>query len=690
MSYCKLFEEENSSVSERYELAVERIREILSEDIVKEPFAEYFHVIADFLLLLHDVYEQTESGALREKSTAVLKKLNGQLFADVDEVNYHQSYANPQYAAFRLGEEYAGMLCFLYTELRSNIACAFEGRKSELAIGFELFVQIYCLFADEELPEAAEVQSVLYWYISDYSEIAMNHRVRELVDPALDFATDIVMNCDLLDEKYLYFYGEPITDTEIEVARFMAELPEEDIKDVAATFTEGFYRGFVNSGKDLMKKSTVNIRYPLGFERIIKEAVKNFRAMGLEPLMHRPAYQSVNKRQNRLIGYAGTEPNRQYGYDHRFDEAIYLDKALVERKLAVYRQALEQYKELAAGVSGPAVLEVFGEKQFTPVNKEEAYKLSEQQRELTAQHRSESQQIIEEYMPSETTSFTIMALPLPDIGPDFQDIFCDTMRINTLDTNVYGEIQQKIIDALDKADYVHITGRNGNKTDLTIALAPLVDPQYETKFENCLADVNIPLGEVFTSPQLEGTNGLLHVKEVYLNGMAFKQLALTFEDGMIKQYDCKNFSDEAQNKDIVKELVMDNHDTLPMGEFAIGTNTPAYVMAKKYDILYQMPILIAEKMGPHFAIGDTCFSHEENAVTKNPDGKRIIAKSNSLADLRDIDPNKAYCNWHLDITIPYEELGDIVAISAAGEKTKIIENGRFVLAGTEKLNEVFL
>ena len=30
--------------------------------------------------------------------------------------------------------------------------------------------------------------------------------------------------------------------------------------------------------------------------------------------------------------------------------------------------------------------------------------------------------------------------------------------------------------------------------------------------------------------------------------------------------------------------------------------------AKKYGIEDKMPILIAEKMGPHFAVGDTCYS----------------------------------------------------------------------------------
>lgn len=49
-----------------------------------------------------------------------------------------------------------------------------------------------------------------------------------------------------------------------------------------------------------------------------------------------------------------------------------------------------------------------------------------------------------------------------------------------------------------------------------------------------------------------------------------------------------------------------------MGEFAIGTNTTAYVAALKYGIADKLPILIAEKMGPHFAVGDTCYSWAED------------------------------------------------------------------------------
>ena len=109
----------------------------------------------------------------------------------------------------------------------------------------------------------------------------------------------------------------------------------------------------------------------------------------------------------------------------------------------------------------------------------------------------------------------------------------------------------------------------------------------------------------------------------------------------------------------------------------------------KYNISGLLPILIAEKTGPHFAVGDTCFSHEEDLVTYNPDGKQMVAKENDFSKLRNSEPEKAYFNCHTDITIPYSELGDIVVHTENDEKITIIKNGRFVLAGTEALNEVF-
>ena len=126
-----------------------------------------------------------------------------------------------------------------------------------------------------------------------------------------------------------------------------------------------------------------------------------------------------------------------------------------------------------------------------------------------------------------------------------------------------------------------------------------------------------------------------------------------------------------------------------MGEFAIGTNTTAYMTAKKYDIESLFPILIAEKTGPHFAVGDTCYSRSEDVRVYNEDGKEIVAKDNSVSVLRKTDPSKAYFACHTDITIPYDELGSIIAYDENKTAYTIIEKGRFVLEGTEELNVPF-
>ena len=112
----------------------------------------------------------------------------------------------------------------------------------------------------------------------------------------------------------------------------------------------------------------------------------------------------------------------------------------------------------------------------------------------------------------------------------------------------------------------------------------------QVSFENCVADVNIPVGEVFTSPRLTGTEGVLHVTSVYLNELKYKDLEIWFKDGKTTQYSCKNFEQETDNRDYIKQNILFNHESLPMGEFAIGTNTTAYVMAQKYQIADKLPI----------------------------------------------------------------------------------------------------
>ena len=671
----------------RYELAIERIENIKGENTVSEKYRDYFRTLADFALLVDKLKEKIENGEYYKFSIEELECWNTHLYDDVLGEHYKTSYANPAFATEKFGIEYGRLLSFLYTELRGVIPYAFEKKTEYLDILFELFIEVYNQFEEENEPEYEHVRQTIYWYASDYCDVFLADRIKEQIDPEDNFAADLIMNSDFNDVRYLYYYGEYVSENEKRTAMHLNELPLETIQKMADVYTEGYRIGFVNTGKNLSKKATVNIRYTLGFERVIRIAIENFRKMGLKPTIYRAGVSVLTKRQHLKIGYYGGIANKQYEYDHKDDQALILDRQFMERKLEVMRTTYEQYKDLARRHAGPACMETFGEEPFTPVSKSEAVKLNDKQKEISLEYDSKSSQIVNSYIPGDERSFTIVAYPVPEIGDQYEEIFDEIIKINTLDAKVYEKVQQTIIDALDQGTSVHILGNNGNHTDLRVQLYKLKDPKKETIFENCVADVNIPVGEVFTSPVLEGTNGVLHVSQVYLNELLYKDLEVTFSNGMVADYSCKNFEHELENKECFLDNVLYRHPTLPLGEFAIGTNTTAYVAAKKYNIADKMPILIAEKMGPHFAVGDTCYSWAEDIKVYNPNGKEIVARDNSVSIQRKEDISAAYFHCHTDITIPYEELKSITVECADGKEIEIIRDGIFVLPGTEILNE---
>ncbi len=691
MDYRDRFKETNQEMTERFHLASSRIREIAAaEEIIREDvIRDYFVRTASFLSQCINLYKEI---ALHNRYLAPMEELmkeNEWFYQDIQPQNYERSYANPAFAVRTIGEEFGRILSFLYCELRSVRIAAFEQNLKRVTLLLELFLEIHFLFEDEEV-KYRQVKEHIYSFLYDNASEWVEWRIREMVDPSLDFATSIVMDSDLNDLRYLFSYGEYISENEIGMASFLNTMPQEKIDQIADNFTEGYRRGFELKSVDLSTKNSVNIRYNIGFERVVRACIVRFEKMGLKPVLYRYAWNTLNKRMNLRIGYAGTNVNPQYDYDHRFDEAIYFDKKMSDRKIACMRTAFERYAEEAAGFAGPACLEVFGEEPFIPVTKTEAYRLSERQQNLRTEFQMLSNQLINEFIDQNERSFTIAAYPLPSIGSRFPEIFEEILKVNTLDNDLYEKIQQKLINVLDQAEHVRVMGRGKNMTNLTIALTPANDLSKETKFENCLADVNIPVGEVFTTPKLAGTNGLLHVTEVYLDGLKFKDLRLTFEDGRVTEYSCGNYEDPEEGKRYIEENIFYGQKNLPMGEFAIGTNTTAYVMAGRFDIMGKLPILIAEKMGPHIAVGDTCYSYSEDVRVYNPDGREVIAKDNEISILRESSPKEAYFHCHTDITIPYEELDRITCVNAQRVETPLILEGRFALEGTFELNKPFM
>ena len=695
-------------MTERLQLSLDRIKEIKSEKKLQQEYQEYFETVADFLLQIEDNRQWILAGNLQNVSMEELEAGNRKLYEDVLPANYENSYANPQYAVNVFGKEMGQFLSVLYAELRSLIVASYENDVTSIVIRVELFLEVYGMFIEaceevqmeegseevkvvytEKLPDFAALKETYFWFACDYIEDILEKEVTAQFDTMDNWAGKLLDNTDISDIRYLYYYGEYVTENEKALATYMNSLPEEKIETMADTYTEGYRRGFEATQKDISIKKTVNVYYVLGMERMVKKAMDNFRKMGLEPILYRAPVSFLAGRRMYKSGYSGANANKQFEYDHEYDSALYLNSKFTSRKLEAYKAVLELKKAECAVMGGPAVIEEFGETPFVPVPKKENLKLDEHKQKIQVEYQSKARELLNQYVKGEERSFTIIAFPTPAIGDKFVEVFDETIKLNTLNNELYTRCQQTIIDALDKAEHVRIKGYGKNHTDLKVAMWKLEHPETQTNFENCVADVNIPVGEVFTSPRLTGTNGILHVPKVFLHGLEYRDLEITFEDGMISEYNCKNFEDEAENKKFIKEKLLVNRDTLPLGEFAIGTNTTAFVAAKRLEIEEVLPILIAEKTGPHFAIGDTCYSMEEDVVSFNPNGKQIMAKENEMSAFRKTDMSKAYFQCHTDITIPYDELLEITAVTEDGKEVAIIQNGRFVLEGVEALNEPF-
>ena len=669
---------------ERYDDVMERIREIPEEHVLSASFQAYFTAAAEFILLLDAFMKARTVGEL---PLPELQRWNAALYAEAAE-RYEDSYLNPKVATAKLGP-IGAELSALYMELQGLIPSAYQQDLEDIVCVLETFVQVYCMFTsaqeDEENVDQKQLRDVLYSYAHDYSEDFLRRKMDAMYIPARSSARQLLLAHDFLDPTDICRFGYYVSDTALRTAEFIAKLPDDSIDRMARTWYQGFKDGFRIQGKPYEKKSVVEFSYPAGFERVVKRTAALFAEDGFDftiPLRPQHFLTRTPGRSRQLY----ESPNPQMDFDHSYDLALVMGDRICARMLEEQRQIFRSYGDEIGRYAGPVVMESFGAPVFEPVEEPARLRFTTHQSEVYGHYQNSVQLLVHEFVLEEERSFTIIAWPLPTIGPDFEAIFRETEAVNTLSSAAYRPVQECLIAALDQARTVHILGK-GSATDLYVQLHPLADPARETNFENCLSDVNIPLGEVFTSPQLEGTAGMLNVRSVFIEGFQFRDLRIRFEDGRVADYSCANFPDPEQGRALMRKVIFGEKERLPMGEFAIGTNTRAYRMAQRYGIGALMPILIAEKTGPHFAVGDTCYSFMEDMQLYNPDGKELVAKDNSCSILRKTAPEKAYFAVHTDITIPYDELDRITAIRADGTEIPIIAGGRFVLAGTEVLNE---
>ena len=80
---------------------------------------------------------------------------------------------------------------------------------------------------------------MIYWFASDYSETMLEKYALHLRLEGGILHCASLWDSDLQDLRYLYRFGEYVTENELRMARYVNSLPEEKIALMADTYTGG-------------------------------------------------------------------------------------------------------------------------------------------------------------------------------------------------------------------------------------------------------------------------------------------------------------------------------------------------------------------------------------------------------------------------------------------------------------------
>ncbi|MCR5161715.1 MAG: hypothetical protein K6C06_08090 [Lachnospiraceae bacterium] len=389
---------ERSDIAERYALAADRIRQIRERPAVSAPFDMWFRDAAAHILKILEIRELLAGGGWEALDEGQMRRINREMYAPILQETYDSSWGNPEYSVRMLGEECGRILCFLFAELTGLAAYVFEERTEAVTVHMEVFIEIYNRFEESRVPAYREIRQILYWFESDYCDLFAAGRVRQEIDPQEDIAKQIVMETDLADLRYLYRYGEYISDREISLASRIRSMKQEDIDGLSSDFAQARCRELFD-GEKLLKGRTVSLWYRIGSERLVRAVAAQLEEMGLETVFFRHAVCVVNRRGTAIEGYAGTDPYSRFRYDHREDAALYLDKKFADRRLGVIKSTYECHRELAEKYAGAVLIETETDAPFSPEECPAAYRFSNRQRELLAGMEAAETSLRKTYLP---------------------------------------------------------------------------------------------------------------------------------------------------------------------------------------------------------------------------------------------------------------------------------------------------
>lgn len=197
----------------------------------------------------------------------------------------------------------------------------------------------------------------------------------------------------------------------------------------------------------------------------------------------------------------------------------------------------------------------------------------------------------------------------------------------------------------------------GPGTDLTIGMLP--DRKFNggscTAADGTVFFPNIPTEEIFSTPDMNGTEGTVRcTRPVTVYGAQVNEAWFKFKKGRVVD------SGAETNPEVLEQYLATDDGASMVGEIAlVGIDSPIYQSGKIFH-----NILFDENASCHIALGNGYTDCIVNGTTMNEAALKNCRCNQSLV--------------HTDFMIGSEEV-DVTGIASDGKETLIIKNGEFLI-----------
>ena len=714
----------------------------------RDRMMRYSKYWGEYLVYACSLEEKRSTDYLNYASLQELKEEQKKLYQDLSVEGYMTGFAgtaNLNNQAKEVGEALS-MFSALFLKAPEE---AIKHRRFRLLKLMDLYVELSKRISGKGQVKAESLISLYqdFWR-NDLSE-RESIFFTEHFSPADEYLTDIVTGCNLMEPYYLYEMNLPISETEMGWYKAFHEMDDSLIAEAAASLADSFeadlknrevqhpYRRYSDSEDYTVKRKVVAIDYPAGCELLAKCVAEKLKEKDYVPFIRHIETQAVSPAYLRdhngdMMRFPISEAESIT--DECAEKCAVDNEALLKGFAGTIRilqgvEAVRMVAEPRGKGPGGKPQRLFG--RYSVRQSEKKAQEVQALKERFLNHVSEKGQLSQCAMVS-------MILPAYEASETFGDKLTKYLKLAS--AKIYAERPQQVLcDALDRGSFVYLAGKDGNETDLLVALHPIRNPQAETNF---LADSGagvLPGGSVYTIPQLGETNGILHLAEANVGGTCFRNLKLVFEEGVICDYSCDNFETEAENRQLIRNKLLRQTDSLPISELAIGTNTDAYKALCEADGWQDLEGLLRRSLMPSIVIGEetpgirgsvrynagnaktvlsgdaeelkteelnpaaTAEKTEEKAEAKDEEKPEAAVEEAKPEDKAEVKPEakpeanaetetaeakpqerRAKVSWRL--SIPFESIAQLSVITEEGNRTDIMREGVFVLIGTDRLN----